>query len=217
MKFFAAQLPLLCLICLPEQVADVLSLYLAPMTEKMTTWQSRLVMIPYAAISLLLSVYSAAAVFDVVRNLQKGKKPTLGHAVTEVGKQIVPLSLATLLIGVVAALGVAAFIVPGIFVIVVYVFVPHLIMNEPGKPLMVYLNRSWKLAARHKLYVTFLVLTMAISGLLVYSSGSIFPTAEGSYYIAFTIGRALFSTLLGAIIDVWIAVTFLKFQHESEK
>lgn len=78
----------------------------------------------------------------ILRSRQVGEPPSLSRAFRLTLKSAGALSQAAILVGLAIVLGFALIVLPGLFLMSLYLFVPYLILDEPGGSIWNYLHRS---------------------------------------------------------------------------
>jgi len=183
--------------------------------------------IPYFCISVVMTTLIAAATFTAVREETAGRKSSMVRAFKNVLRQWIPLVAASIISGVVILAGFYAYLVPGIIVMGLYLFLPQLIIDEPGSALMIYFNRSWRLARAHVWATTTLVLIILAITMAAYFSDAMIVAALGRFFASGTEtvppffqwaarGGQLVLTLVGeAMADLWVCCYFLQIRLEG--
>ncbi len=194
--------------------------------ENLPPAQSLPWIIPYFCVSVIMTSFISAATYMAVLDESEGNKSSFKAAFKKVSGQLVPLFTGSLITGAVILAGFYAYLIPGILVMCLYLFLPQVIMNEPGQPLMVYFNRSWKMARSHIWSTLALVTAILIITLLGYFSDIGFAMTIGPAFLHFvpsqtallvaSRGTQLCLTIVGeAVADLWVCCYFLKILKEG--
>ena len=96
----------------------------------------------------VMSSFTAALTLLVVLDLEQKKKPSLKRCLSEVGRRASALATSGLLVGLVCILGLCALVLPAIYFMALYLFVPLVIMTEHDQEIPVYLYRSTQIAKK---------------------------------------------------------------------
>ncbi len=194
------------------------------------------IIVPYFAISVIFTMLIAAMTFAVVEDARSGRKISLGESITRVWRRMALLLAASLISSIVVLLGFAAYYLPGIIIMGLYLYLPQLIMErEQGeessrRPLMVYFNRSWRLARRNILGTACLVIATIVVTLIVYFADDgliavcsrLFPqlSAETNAPPTWLVGsaeivQAILNLAGEALADLWVCCYFLHITQEG--
>jgi hypothetical protein len=161
---------------------------------------------------LIASGISSALTFASIRQMHGGQRPNFRVSLTEVIKKLNLVIPASILVGVVCTLGIISLVLPGAYLMAIYLFVPQIIMDEDGVPLMACLNRSTKLA-RPALKTCFTVVigilgTLVISYMVGENISTLISNLQMDPNVKILLAglvKMLFSLLLGMIIDVFVS------------
>lgn len=175
----------------------------------------------------ITSAISSALTFSLLLQHTDGKKPNLLTAASIVKSKFNTLLLGSLAVGVFFVLGLCALILPALYFMAVYLFVPHLILLNDKRPISAFLfqSKKWVTSSRTTLIQTMaLILFMIALGIGSYLAGqklteyiiSLSSIGGGSGMIALCVDMAS-SMLGGAILDVFVGYSFLNLKEQVEK
>ncbi|NQW44985.1 MAG: hypothetical protein HQ462_06225 [Deltaproteobacteria bacterium] len=130
----------------PMGLLVLLQIFLSPKLEN-HAWIAIGILLPLFSIG---SSLSTAATFVLIE-----QKPSQGLAFLpivfkEVFKRLIPLVLSSLTVSIFFGLGFAALIIPGIYFLAIYFFVPFIVMIQPRQPVANYLFQSKQLITRNR-------------------------------------------------------------------
>jgi hypothetical protein len=211
--FFALQIP--------QVVPEIMERLFMQGAEKESTLALLPRLIPYFVVASLVMTWTSAMTYVSVRSLSEGKPISFSQSAQVANSRWRWLFPAALLAGVTVLIGFSAYIIPGIILATLYLFVPQLIIDEGATSLMIYFNRSWKLARSHFLQSVGIVIVVTSISLLLYVAEQSIegwltrllwnesPPQKIITLISTTI--YLFATLVaGACTDVWVCCYYLK-------
>lgn len=201
---------------LPVGSVEILERCLTTFEEKGTRW-GIFVLLPYFMIA---SALATSATFSFILQKRQGRVPTLWTVWNAIAAKLPLLIPAALLVGLVCGLGIIALILPGLYFMTLYLFVPHLIVYEERSPLMTHLYKSTHLA-KAQLKKTFsVVLVISFLSLFVFFGGETIGTWLGGVSTNGLIQntllvsiKALFAMLAGVFIDIFTSEYFLKLRE----
>ena len=175
-------------------------------------WAVFIVLPTFFVLSFLSSALTLAAVF----HLHTTGRCSWNNLWAMIRPKIRPLLIASIALGSLAGLGLVAYIIPGLLLMTLFLFVPHVITLDPPTSLWAYVTRSKRLVSRHPFVSFFIVVFSFGLSALLFLLGEHFGTYYGvagstdfgrlSILIA---TRSLFSMFGALIIDVWVAAFFL--------
>ena len=167
------------------------------------------VLFPYLAITSFLS---SALTFASLRQARAGGNPSLGNSINLVISKSKILFPTSLLTGVILLLGMVALLLPFLYFMALYLFVPFLVMTEGPLPWSVYLHKSKVLAKRRFWSCLALVLLM-----LAVSFGSDAACNELREWIpsyGLVALKLMVSLVTSAVLGVWTGLFFLEMQEQ---
>jgi hypothetical protein len=206
---------------LPVGFVEILQQLLGVHDSVQASWVATLIVLP---VFFMASFFSSAMTFISVRLRLAEHMPSrtlLGEGIAGFAK---PLVLASLVVGTLIGLGLAAIILPGLVFMALCLFVPHLIISDPPASIPVYLYRSRKLAMMRPWMTICIVSVFFIMStglfLLGESTGTAFGIITGSFYLrqAVLVGVRMFFTMAGGMLmDVFVSVYFLRLRAYAPK
>lgn len=210
LKFAKSNMALLFLIQLPMGLLVLLQRFVEPYLEGS----------PIIGLTLLLPLFSigsslcTAFTFWVVQLPSPHQLNDLKIIWAKLSPHYKPLALSSLVIAFFFGLGLAAFILPGLYFISLYFFVPLFVVTEPGQPIAKYLYQSKKLVT-HSRKTFFITLAVVVLTFLIEIPVSILVDA-----LSRPMGGALFfdvilSMFFGSIIDCFIVFYFLSIKSKG--
>lgn len=180
--------------------------------------QATLLLGIFLPLFILLSTLATAFTFSAI--LHHADKPSIAAVVKRVLPHTLKLFGASFLAGLLTIMGLSL-ILPGIYFGAIFLFVTHTVIQDPSAPISVYLTRSKKVAKKS------LGLSIAVAVCLFASD---FITALGGELMGQMISAAVhlplslvltfsakmfLSMVVGATINVWVSLYFLRLQEES--
>jgi hypothetical protein len=192
---------------------------LTPVTEKYPL-VALVVILPLV---WLLSALSIALTFAIVRRLRRGDGIGLGVVLSDLKPRLMRLLAASFLNGMVVLCGLLL-VLPGIYFMTIYLFVPQLVMTLPVYPASTYLHLSKNLVRTHFWSTLSVVLLLFLSDLGLYVVGETLGTWIGGWAEndaardGLLIGtKMVLSLLTSAGINVGISYFFLELQEEPPR
>ena len=182
---------------------------------------------PLTALAILFPLYciisgiSSVMTWQLVLAKNKKTHPDLRLFLKDLSPILIKLSLAVLLSGIFVILGMSVFILPGIFFLSLFLFVPFLIAEDATRPIEHYLRESQRLAFRELTGVIFLVLIMIGGSLLSWLGGDaladlIERTVQGPYGFVIALAtKVLVAIPFGALIDLSSAYYFIQLRSQK--
>lgn len=161
-----------------------------------------------------MNIISTSLTFASVQQIESGGRPSFGVAWRHVQAHAGSLAMASLLVGSLAGLGIFAAILPGLYFMAIYLFVPYLILVEPKAPLSVYFRKSKRLAKENFgkcLAFAMLGFLLSVADLVTADFG-----LSQSIGTSFGLGiRALIQMSTGLIMDLWVCSFFINLKRRS--
>ena len=165
-----------------------------------------------------------ALTYVSVRDSRYGEAPTLARSWNEVSRKIFPLLNAYILAGIVIALGFLSLILPGIYYLALYLFVPLVVIDEPRLPLSVYLLRSKKLAKASLKRTLALTLLLLFFGLFLAVLEGVLNEITGQLFasiflrnVTFLTANLFLSLVAGATMSVGVSHYYLTLKPNTHK
>jgi hypothetical protein len=204
LRFSKSNMALLLLVQIPMGLLVLLQRVVEPYLEGS----------PIIGLTLLLPLFSigsslcTALTFWVVQLPSPRRLTDIRLVWEKLSPHYKPLTLSSLLIAFFFGLGLAAFILPGLYFISLYFFVPLCVVTEPGKPIAKYLYQSKMLVTHSRktflttlafVTVTFLI-EIPVSILVDALSG---PMGGAAFF------DVILTMLLSGVIDCFIVFYFL--------
>jgi len=167
-----------------------------------------LIVLPYFCIATYLS---RSLTYVSARQALVGKPSfsTSMRVVCALWRTLIPVSLLT---GILILCGFALFVVPAIYFLTVYLFVPALLITEPSSPWSSYLYKSKRLVGMaFPKTLLVVVMMMSLSAILEFDVGrdwlhSILP--PGFPHSITYCTKLIAMAILGAICSLWISYHF---------
>jgi len=203
---------------LPEASSDVLEkLFPSGEGQGPLFWRVA-ILFPYFCIaSTAASALTFASVFRQAQKQPLTLRYNLKIAREKMGI-LVPVSL---LLGLVTLLGFVALIIPGIYFMAIFLFVPPLIISEPPLPWSVYLSKSKKIAKTAIWQTLAIVTVFFLINFAVFAQSSFVESELNHWFGASMISSilalaatAVLSIIIGAFVNVWIAFYFLSLKEK---
>ena len=203
------------LIQLPQAIIDALEYY----AEQVWGESQTLLMGGFALLAFIIGVIPSVITFAMVWKESR----TLGAVLRFFHGKWGLILLSALVSGILFALGVMAYIIPGILLMTLYLFVPYLILTEEKAPLTTYFYRSSKLS--RKKFKTVLAVVGAVLGLFIIFQkvGEALGVHASEQLenpllqkILLTSILMLFSMFINAFVNVWLSHFFLRLNADEE-
>jgi len=169
------------------------------------------VLFPYLSI---VSFLSTAATFVSLESAKTGRPVTLNGSAVIVMERLGKLLPVALLTGLILLLGMVALVLPFLYFMALYLFVPFVVMTEGEHPWSVYLHKSKVIAKRHFWSCLFLVILM-----LIVSFGTDAASNELVNLIptpALVALKLLASLFTSAILGIWNGLFFLEIKEPAK-
>lgn len=169
---------------------------------------------------VITTTLSSALTFFIIRDLRLGKKPTFRNALEGVKPHLSQLIICSLVLGMIYILGFCAFVVPVVYFMAIYLFVPFVILTEPKAPFSAALYRSTQLA-KTRLGLTILtvigvlaigLLTFALSRWVTDKLNQAISSEEIQLVLSFCIDFIL-TIATGSWIDSWVSHYYLNLKE----
>ncbi len=156
-----------------------------------------------------MTVFATAATFDFIRQHHRGVIPSVGSALTALGARLWSMSKTELIAGLAVMMGLLI-VLPGLYFLTVYLFVPCFVMTLPPSSAFTYLAESKQLT-RGRFWPLF-ILSVCIIALSVGLNElqNIWDTTAESV-LGRVLPRTFFSLALSAAINTFISVCFFHF------
>jgi hypothetical protein len=201
---------------LPEALTDLLENWLVPDGKQTSPWIILFVLPLFVVASGLTSVLT----FSVVLQIRNRAKPSISRAIESILPKFWQIVAASLMIGGVTALGVVACILPGVYLMALYLFVPQSLLDDEKLPLMTHFFRSTQLAKKAFKKTLFIVSIIFISSLAAYFAGEYVSVVlehlqlAGLVLIALTgLIKVGISILMGVFIDLFVSAFYLSLKE----
>jgi hypothetical protein len=199
---------------IPQGIVDAADYY----AEKAWSEKETLLMGLFALVAFVIGVVPSAITFTLTWKKEKSLKIVLNHFA---GRWSL-LLLSAIVSGVLFALGVMAYVIPGILLMTFYLFVPYLIITEPKMPLATYFYRSSSLTKKNFLVVLSTVIVALVIFVVFQQLGEMLgeramysvedSVIGNSLLIAVTM---LFSILINALVNIWLSHFYLELKQRS--
>lgn len=127
------------------------------------------------------------------------------------------LLLSGLVVGLAVLVGLRAFVIPGVLLFALYLYVPDLLAREPGSSLLLALKRSWRFASENMAGVAGIVVAFAllvITSFLLDQALQNVAEPEGALAWAFKVVDVGFSLVTGMWLHAWVASFFIERTRE---
>lgn len=184
-------------------------------------------LVPYFVIAAIGTFWSSAAMYIVTRQVMNGNV-SIKAAIGSVNSKLHKLIPAALIAGVTILVGFNAFIIPGLILTAIYLFIPQLIIDEPPSQVMIYFNRSQKLSRVHLLKTVTIVLITAFLNLITYAGSQFIEPLVSEkllswfgieVYGAIISGVLLTISLIAfdAFLDVLVSCYYLELRNETRE
>ena len=161
---------------------------------------------PYFCVMSFLSACATVMAVDQIQNSGKLSLAEIVQGVLSRLGRILPISI---VVGLVTLLGIALAVVPGLYFMTAYLFVPALIVTNERLPWSVYLFRS-KTLAKHRFWsVLALMLSILLAGIVV----DILPgelSVSGTGLPMMYALKLLVSAIVSGLGNVWGSVYFFE-------
>ncbi len=171
---------------------------------------------------VITTTLSSALTFFVVRDIRAGKKPSIPSAFEAVRPHLKSLVLCSLVLGLIYVLGFCAFVIPVVYFMAIYLFVPFVIVTEPKAPFSVYLFRSTQFAKKNLLLSILTVIGILVVGLLTFALSKWLTdnlnrhlSSENLQVGLSFIIDFLLTLVTGSWIDSWVSNYFLNLKEDS--
>ncbi len=196
------------LVQIPEASAEVVYELLTPYSQNNLILTFAL-FFPYLCV---VSFLSSAAVFLGVDALSRGRKPSFSEIFHKIWKKIGVLIPVSLLTGFIALLGLVALILPFLYFLAIYLFVPMLVVTESKQPWSVYLHQSKiqsKLTFKWSLAAVLVMLGVQVGQEILFRELARFGGGgENATFALFGL-KLLTQLVSSSMIGIWISYYFL--------
>jgi hypothetical protein len=202
----------------PEAAADLLERLSPGRAEEHLALKIILLFPSFCIASTLASSLTFASVLDLSKNVPL----SIGSSLRSVGEKWKTLIPTSVLLGIIILLGFLALILPGLYFMAAFLFVPQLIVTEPKLPWSVYFFKSKKLAKKAFLKTFFAVTIFFIANVAGYFIGELGEGAVASLTgntgvqvgLSVCLGIVL-SVFTGAFVNLWISYFFLTLTEKN--
>lgn len=169
---------------------------------------------PVLAVLLLVPLFSvgsslcSALTLGLIEEIpNKSTLPSLSAALNKVLNRFKRLLLSSLVVSLFFGLGLAAFMIPGIYFMALYLFVPLIVLTEPEQPILSYLYHS-KILVKQSRKVLLTTLTIVSLSMVIELATTVLVE-----FISKIMGGALLIDLFltmsfGALLDCFIVFYF---------
>ncbi len=172
-------------------------------------------------ILFMLSFLASALSFTVVEQLDQTGQCNLNAAGNRVYSHRFRLLVASLALGCLSGIGLVAYVIPGLILMTLFLFVPHLIIADSPTTLSVSVTRSKKLAFKFaplSFFIVFVSFGLSlVTFLLGEHLGTYFGAAGSDDFtrrLVLFATRAGFAMIGGGFVDVWVASYFLTLRRQ---
>ena len=203
---------------LPEASFDLVEHSLAPVSDKHPLF-ALLIILPLV---WELSAISIAFTFASILRRRRGEKPSIRQSVTEVRGRLRQILPSSFLVAIVVLLGLFL-LVPGIYFMAIYLFVPHFAMIMSPAPATAYLNLSTRLVRQHLWTTLCLVVFIFLLDFAIYLGSETLGTFAGGVSLSpvgrdiiLTATKITLSLITSAAINVGVSYFFLEINSDSE-
>lgn len=170
----------------------------------------------------IASTLTCALTFISVNERENGRRVNLTECFELLKPRLKSLVGASLALGFLFVLGLAALILPALYFMAIYLFVPLLLVSNSQMTLSPALYRSSKMIKNHRGTAAFTVFVILLVGVLTflvsYSLGRFAGGITSIEALRFWVSAgidAFLTMLTGAMIDLWIAGFFMKVQKSQ--
>lgn len=206
---------LLTFIQLPEAAVEPLSNWLMP-TGDPNLLLIGLVLFPFLCFASFLS---SSLTFLVVSQTRAGRRPRLMALLAELATHAGTLIPVSLLTGLITVLGLPL-ILPFLYFLAVYLFVPMLVLSEPRQPWSLYLSKSKALSKKRFWFSLGAILIMLLVqigiGAGVPELERFFPGSVSVAEPALAILQGIATLMSSALMSLWISYYFLRLRTIKE-
>lgn len=183
---------------IPQGMTDCLEIYLEKEWGDKEFWLMGL----FAFLAFIIGIFPTSLTFSLVINEKKSFSHTLESLSLKWGK----LLLSAFVSGILFAIGVMAYVVPGVLLMTFYLFVPYLILSEKEAPLTSYFYQSSQIAKKHFIKVILLVFSVLFSFILFQNIGKMAGEAIGFEYLP----TLLSSLIINTIVNLFLSHFYLE-------
>ena len=186
------------------------------------TWGERetLLMGAFALTAYVIGVIPSALTFLLTWKKEKSLSAALGRLSGKWGL----LMASAVVSGVLFAIGVMAYVIPGILLMVFYLFVPNLILTEAKAPLPSYFYRSSTMAKKNFATVLFVVLGVLVFFVIFQRLGIVVGKRIQDAMASEPLGAALliatimfFSIFVNALVNIWLSHFYLDLRERTNE
>jgi hypothetical protein len=210
-SFYLSHFALVCFTQIPLGLLVLLQRFLDPFLETH----------PIVAVLILLPLFSIGSSLGTAFNYLLITLPdernfsTFLKALRSLDKRkMTTLTLASLMVAIFFSLGLAAFVLPGLYFMALYFFVPILVISNPKQPVAQYLYSSKKLVTRSR-KTFFATFAIVLATFLMELPISFFVNRLSELFGYAPLFDIAFSVCLGGWVDVFICFYFLTLKQEG--
>jgi len=203
----------------PEAGFDIVEKTLTPLSES-SPFLALLIILPLV---WLLSALSISLTFASVQRMRKRQAPDWKKSVKDVRKHLGQILPASFLVGIVVLCGLLL-LIPGIYFMAIYLFVPQIAMTYPKYPATTYLSISKAKVQPHLWTTCGLVTAIFIVDFLVYLFGETLGTWAGGMTLSPLGQNAILlstkitlSLITSAAINLGVSYYYLELSAVPEK
>jgi hypothetical protein len=167
--------------------------------------------------TICASIFASIATYEVVMRAS-GRQVTLGQTLSAVTPRIVTVILASIVFGLLMALGLALFVIPGLYIMTcLFVIVPAIVVENLG--LGACYSRSSELTRGYRWPIFGLVLILLVAAIGL-TMGSVFAFEAMAPGVSGETGVLIGLTVVGVIVGVFNAIvtahTFVQLRIAKE-
>lgn len=167
-------------------------------------------LIPFLVISSV-SMFLISGAFGVYFDrARKGEKLFIKEVYEIVFGQLKSVIIAAVVCGIAFCLGILAYLLPGLGLMAVYIFVPYIVVLENPPGLTAALFRSWKLTAKIPFKVGVVVVIQMVLQFAFYLFSHNFPTTLFFFALEF-----LLVFISGTFLNLVVTHLYFKFRSFS--
>ncbi len=175
---------------------------------------------PILAVLLLLPLFSVgsslstALTFLYLQTPSPRKLSTFAHLLKDSSKKLKYLVPTSLCVAIFFGLGLAAFILPGLYFISLYFFVPILVVREPIQPIANYLFASKTIVTQSR-NIFWTTAGLALATLLMELPISYFVDSLSSLIGHPSLCDMLISMMFASFLDIMVSLYFLNLSSKG--
>ena len=195
------------LLQIPETSVDIVGRAI-PLAVGENKWLLALILFPYFCVASFISL---ATTYLAVNNLREGAGSALDRVFSRLKPKALPLLGTSVMTGLLVFMGFAAFILPGFYLMTLYLFVPILVLVRPPYAWSSYLHQSKILTQAHFKSLLCLTGVIIVVGLGIEFSIHVpdsFVDSWNAELIGLYAVKLCLSSAVGALAGVWISMYF---------